>query len=94
MRLAEKLDWKGLMLQIGSFAFAGSEGKFMNTLASLGLRWWQHMIVMGLHKHCTTAEVLAMEKLSLYPGFNYVHLILLFHSNMAEDDFRSKSLLL
>jgi len=66
----------------------------MNTLASLGLRWWQHMIVRGLHKHCTAVEVLALEKLSLYPGFSYVHQVLLFHSNGAEEDFRSKSLLL
>ena len=34
-------------------------------LASLGFRWWQHMIVRGLHKNCTAAEV--MDSTKNYP---------------------------
>jgi hypothetical protein len=30
----------------------------LNMLSSLGLRWWQHVIVRGLHEHCITAEVI------------------------------------
>jgi len=83
-------ETKNLILKIESVAFTGSREKFFNTLASLGLRWWQHMSVRGLHKHCTVAEVLALEKLPVYPRFSYVHQVLLFHSHGAEEDFRSK----
>ena len=85
---------KKLILKIGSVAFTGSSEKFINTLASLGLRWWQHISVRGLHMRCTVAEVLALEKLSLYTGFSYVHQVLLFHSYGAEEYFRSKRHLL
>ena len=59
-------------------------------LSSLGLRWWQHMIIRGLLEHCIVAEVTSCKKLSLYLGFSYVSEILPFPSKCEEDDFRSK----
>jgi hypothetical protein len=36
-------------------------------LASLGLRWWQHIIVRGLHEHCIAVEVIGSTKTILTP---------------------------
>jgi len=43
------------------------------------------MSVSGLH---SSGKLLAAEKLSLYPGFSYIHQILPFRSKCAEDNFR------
>jgi hypothetical protein len=42
-------------------------------------------LAVALH---SSRKLLAAEKLSLYPGFGYVHQILLFRSNCTEDNFR------
>jgi hypothetical protein len=36
-------------------------------LASLGLRWWQHMIVTGLHEHSVAAEIIGYIKIIFNP---------------------------
>jgi hypothetical protein len=38
-----------------------------NVLSSLGLRWWQHMIVRRLHEHCIAAELIGYRKTVLIP---------------------------
>ena len=35
----------------------------------LGLRWWQHMLVKGLHEHSIAAEVIGSTKTILIPTF-------------------------
>jgi hypothetical protein len=55
------------MLKIDNAASTGSHGKYINMLASLGLRRWQHMIVKGLHEHCTATEVTGCIKTILIP---------------------------
>ena len=52
------------------------------------------MIVRSLHGHCVAADVTGSRKLFLHPGYSYVHQILSFPSNCAEDDLRSKSCLM
>jgi hypothetical protein len=42
-------------------------------------------LAVALH---SSGKLLAAEKLSLCPGFSYVHQILTFRSNCAEDNFR------
>jgi hypothetical protein len=42
----------------------------------------------------SSGYLLALEKLSLYSGFSYVHQIMTFHSIYVEDDFRLKLRLL
>jgi len=42
----------------------------------IGFRWWQHTIVSGLHGHCTANDVVALDKQSLSPAFNYILQIL------------------
>jgi len=50
---------KNLKLKIASSAFTGWHMESIwNTLASLGLRWWQHMIVRGLNEHYVASEVI------------------------------------
>jgi hypothetical protein len=39
------------------------------------------MIVRGLYNTAQQQKLMALVKLSLYPGFIYVHQILLFHSS-------------
>ena len=43
-------------------------GSTRNMLASLGLRWWQHMIIRGVHEHCTAAEVTGPRNAVLTPS--------------------------
>jgi len=66
-------------------------GSTRNMLASLGLRWWQHMIVIGVHELCRAAEVTGPTKAALHPAFDYVHRMLPFRSHCTEDDLSSKS---
>jgi len=66
-------------------------GSAWNILASLGLWWWQHMIVRGLYEHCIAAEYIFCRKTSLIPRISYVHHILPFLSNCVEHNFLSKS---
>jgi hypothetical protein len=33
--------------------------------ASLGFQWWQHIIIRGLHEHCTAGEVTGSRKIIL-----------------------------
>jgi hypothetical protein len=68
-----------------------------NVLASLGLRWWQHLIMEDFHEHwiqmlncdCIAAEVAASRK-ATYPIINNYIRASPFPSNCAEDDFRPK----
>jgi hypothetical protein len=57
-------------------------------LASLGLRWWQHMIVRGLKEPCISAEVNGCRKLSLYQGFTMsiraYHSLQIAHKKMSD----------
>jgi hypothetical protein len=53
---------KNVTVKIDSPASVGSHGGTGNILASLGLRWWQPMIVIGLHEHCRAAEVTISKK--------------------------------
>jgi hypothetical protein len=53
---------------------------FKRSLHSFGLRWRQHLTVRDLHQQL---KLLALEELSLYPGFSYVPHILPFPSNSA-----------
>ena len=46
---------KKLTLETASAVCTGSCGNVM--LTSLGLRWWQHMIVKCLKEHCIQSEV-------------------------------------
>jgi len=62
-------------------------------LASVGLQWCQHKIERGCPNTAKQRKLLAPEKLSLDPGFNYIPQILLLPSKCAEDDFGTKSLL-
>ena len=71
----------------------GAEG-IRNMLASLGLRWWQYTIVKDLHEHSIAAEVTGSIKTFLIPGFSYVHQMLLFASDYAENCFPSNLRLL
>lgn len=34
-----------------------AKGRIQNMLAALGLCWWQHIIVKGLHEHCIQVEI-------------------------------------
>jgi len=43
-------------------------GNTRNMLASPCLRWWQHMIVRGVHEHCRAAEVTGPTKAVLTPS--------------------------
>jgi hypothetical protein len=58
---------KKLNLKIASSASTGSHGKYMKYVRSLGRRWWQHVIVIGLHEHCVAAEVIGSKKTILNP---------------------------
>jgi hypothetical protein len=42
-----------------------------NMVASLGLPWWHHMIVRGLHEHCSAAEVIGSRKTMRIPRIRY-----------------------
>jgi len=65
----------------------------MNMSASLGPQWWQHTIVRGCPSTAKQRKLLAKEKLSLDPRFNYIPRILPFLSKCAKDDFGTQSLL-
>jgi hypothetical protein len=50
------------------FPLPEAMGSTRNMLASLGLRWWQHIIVRGVHKHCIAAEVTSPTKAVFTPS--------------------------
>jgi hypothetical protein len=86
---------KILTSKIDSAVSPRSHESTWNMSASLGLRWWQHVILSSLHEYCIAAKVTgSRKKLSLYQVFSYVHQILPFRPKSAEDDCRSISLLL
>ena len=62
-----------------------------NILASLGLWWWQHIIVRDLYEHCIAAEYIWCRKTILIPKISYVHQILTSLSNCVGHNFLSKS---
>ena len=65
-------------------------GSAWNVLASLGLRWWQHIIVRGLYEHCVAAEYICCRKTILILRISYVHQIVPFLSNCARTQFPIK----
>ena len=82
---------KNLTLKIHSASSTGSNGKYMICIF-LGLRWWQRLIVRGLHGHCIAAEVAGSRKSLLTPSVQLRPWdFAFFFSNCAEDDLQSKS---
>jgi hypothetical protein len=76
---------KKLMLQIDSTASAGSHGKYMKNVSFP----WPPVVKAHDRKRLARAlqrKLLALEKLSLYSGLSYIHQVLPFTSNCAEDD--------
>jgi hypothetical protein len=60
--LTKKLKKKVIVLHL-----ADAMESTRNKLASFGLRWWQRIIVRGLHKHCIAAGFIGSRKTILIP---------------------------
>ena len=80
-----------LRLKIYSVACAESQGKINEILASFGLRWWQHMLVIGLYEHCIATDVNGSIKtvlvlsIQLSPYFQTVQQIAFYQNPICRD---------
>jgi hypothetical protein len=77
------------MLKVNGTASVGSHGKYIKYVSFL---WPPDVAAHGRKRLARElySKLLALEELSLYPGFSYVHQIIPFRSNSSEDDFRLK----
>jgi hypothetical protein len=78
---------KKLELKIDSFASTESHGHYIKNVSFL----WPPVVAAPA---LNSSGCYGRRKVSLYMGFNYVHQSPPFASKCAEDDLRSKSLLL
>jgi hypothetical protein len=53
---------KNLKLKIEYTVSTVSHGYYIKNVSSLGLQWWQHMIIKSLDEHCIAAEVADLTK--------------------------------